>query len=228
MLPFLPFYKEKKLCHRGEKRESPRWRNVVSAVTLHCLRGDEAICSYAFGKNSLSDFLIRGAQFRTWRDVRSVATIRVIASRLVPLGDTMADCLARVPKMPSVATNSRASRYPLRRRRANLLAWVSNISLFVRVCQNKSLHLLSAKIEWACRKILKYFCFSLALCYLWDKSRRYFRSLRKKIKQAWCFSLAYSYLCTDSSVHAVGGWGRHFGKDVYERYLEVFKSRKFD
>ena len=27
------------------------------------------------------------------------------------------------------------------------------------------------------------------------------------------------YLRTDSSVHAVGGWGRHFGKDVYERYL---------
>ena len=110
----------------------------------------------------------------------------------MPLGDTMADCLARVPKMSSVAINSGASRCSLRRRRAHLLAWVSNISLFVRVCQNKSLHLLSAKIERACRKILvKYFCFSLALC----------------------------YLRTDSSVHAVGGWGRHFGKDVYERYL---------
>ena len=117
---------------------------------MHCLRGDEAICSYAFGQNSLSDFLIRGAQFRTWGDVRSVATIRVIASRLVPLGDTMADCLARVPEMSSVAINSRDSRYLLRRRRANLLVWVSNISLFVRVCQNKSLHLLSAKIERAC------------------------------------------------------------------------------
>lgn len=133
-------------------------------MTLYCLRGDETICSHAFGQNSLSDFSIRGVQFRTWRDVRSVATIRVIASRLVPLGDTMADCLARVPKMSSVAINSRDSRYPLRRRRANLLVWVSNISLFVRVYQNKSLYLLPTKIERACRKILvKYFVFHL-LC----------------------------------------------------------------
>ena len=72
--------------------------------------------------------------------------------------------------MSSVAINSRASRCSLRRRRANLLAWVSNISLFVRVCQNKSLHLLSAKIECACRKILKTFlfftCFVLSLHWL--------------------------------------------------------------
>ena len=119
-------------------------------MTLYCLRGDEAICGHALGKNPSPDFRTRGAQVRTWRDVRSVATIRVIASRLVPLGDTMADRLARVPKMSSVATNSRDSRYPLRRRRANLLAWVSNIALFVRVYQNKSLHLLSVKIERAC------------------------------------------------------------------------------
>ena len=55
-----------------------------------------------------------------------------------------------------------------------------------------------------------------------------FARLEKYSSKLDVFSLAYSYLCTDSSAHVLGGGSRHIEKDVYERYLEVFKSRKFD
>ena len=49
---------------------------------------------------------------------------------------------------------------------------------------------------------------------------------KKRICFAWY--LFFTNFAAIPSAHSLGRWEKIFEKDVYERYLEVFKSRKFD